>query len=200
MAVRPILTLEDPRLRKKSIRVKRVDASIQGLIEDMLETMREGDGQGLAAPQIGVLLRVIVAEYVDEDTEDLHQMILVNPEITTREGSWMADEGCLSVPGYWGTVPRAERIAVRAKDRHGKELRFKSDGRMAHILQHEIDHLDGVLYVDYLKSLDDLQKVESATKRRRRRWRTRDGSDDMVEPAEPNGEVVEPSATQATSG
>ena len=194
MAVRPILTLEDPRLRKKSIRVKRVDASIQGLIEDMLETMREGDGQGLAAPQIGVLLRVIVAEYVDEDTEDLHQMILVNPEITTREGSWMADEGCLSVPGYWGTVPRAERITVRAKDRHGKELRFKSDGRMAHILQHEIDHLDGVLYVDYLKSLDDLQKVESATKRRRRRWRTRDGSDDMVEPTEPCDEVVEPSS------
>lgn len=193
MAVRPILTLEDPRLRKRSIRVKRVDASIQSLIEDMLETMREGDGQGLAAPQVGVLLRVIVAEYVDEDTEDLHQMILVNPEITSKDGSWMADEGCLSVPGYWGTVPRAERVTVRAKDRYGKELRFKSDGRMAHILQHEIDHLDGVLYIDYLKSLDDLQKVESATKRRRRRWRTRDGSDDMVELTEPSVEVVEPS-------
>jgi peptide deformylase len=191
LAIRPVLTLEDPRLRKKSIRVKRVDASIQTLVDDMIETMRDSDGQGLAAPQIGVLLRVIVAEYVDEETEDLHQMVLINPEITAKEGSWMADEGCLSVPGFWGTVPRAERITVKAKDRNGKELRFKSDGRMAHIIQHETDHLDGVLYIDYLESLDDLQKVEPANKRRRRRWRTRDGEETMEELTEPIGEPAE---------
>jgi peptide deformylase len=185
LAVRPVLTYEDPRLRKKSIRVKRVDASIQTLIDDMLETMRESDGQGLAAPQIGVLLRVIVAEYVDEETEELHQLILLNPEITAKEGSWMADEGCLSVPGYWGTVPRAERVTVKAKDRHGKDLRLKLDGRMAHIVQHETDHLEGVLYFDYLKSMDELQKVESGARRRRRRWRTHDGSDDMEESTQP---------------
>ncbi len=169
MAVREILTSENPRLRMRSVKVKNVDRSIQTLIDDMIETMREAQGVGLAAPQVGVLLRVIVAEYADEETEELHQTVLINPEITSREGEWMAEEGCLSVPGYVGTVPRARRITVKGKDRHGRDVKLKTDGTLAHILQHEIDHLDGVLYIDYLDSLDDLQEVEKSTRRRRSR-------------------------------
>ncbi len=167
MAVREILTSENPRLRMRSVKVKNVDRSIQTLIDDMIDTMREAQGVGLAAPQIGVLLRVIVAEYADEETEELHQTVLINPEITSREGEWMAEEGCLSVPGYVGTVPRARKITVKGKDRTGRDVKIKTDGTLAHILQHEIDHLDGVLYIDYLDSLDDLREVERSTRRRR---------------------------------
>lgn len=169
MAVRPILKYENARLRKKSITVKRIDSAIQTLINDMIDTMRDASGIGLAAPQVGVLLRVIVAEYIDDETEEVHQQILVNPEITSKEGEWLAEEGCLSIPGYVGTVPRAERVAVRGKDRNGKVVRLKTDGTMAHILQHEIDHLDGVLYIDYLDSLEELRPVEPGERRRRRR-------------------------------
>jgi peptide deformylase len=152
----------------KSIRVKRIDPSIQSLVDDMIETMRSASGIGLAAPQVGVLLRVIVAEYLDEETEELHQTILINPEIHDKQGEWIAEEGCLSIPGYVGDVPRAERVTVRGKDRNGKLVRLKTDGQLAHILQHEIDHLDGVLYVDYLKSLDEMRKVEPGKRRRRK--------------------------------
>ena len=169
MSIRPVLTYENPRLRMKSIKVKRVDRSIQALVDDMIETMRSSEGVGLAAPQIGVLLRVVVAEWVEDDSEDVLQQVLINPEILSKDGEWMAEEGCLSVPGYVGTVPRAERIVVKGKDRSGKDVRLKIDGRLAHILQHEIDHLDGVLYIDYLKSMDELEKVEPAARRRRRR-------------------------------
>ncbi len=169
MAVREILTSENPRLRMRSVKVKHIDRSIQMLIDDMIETMRDAQGIGLAAPQIGVLLRVIVAEYADEETEELHQTVLINPEITSREGEWMAEEGCLSVPGYVGTVPRARKVTVKGKDRTGREVKIKTDGILAHILQHEIDHLDGVLYIDYLDSLDDLREVEKGARRRRSR-------------------------------
>src|SRR5581483_4442308 len=169
VATRPILTLENPRLRMKSVKVKRVDRSIQTLIDDMIETMRAAEGVGLAAPQVGVLLRVIVCEYADEETEELHQTVLINPEILAKEGEWMAEEGCLSIPGYVGTVPRAVRVSVKGKDRTGKDVRIKTDGPLAHILQHEIDHLDGILFIDYLKSLDELREVEPGSRRRRRR-------------------------------
>ncbi len=169
MATRPILTLENPRLRMKSVKVKRVDRSIQTLIDDMIETMRAAEGVGLAAPQVGVLLRVIVCEYADEETEELHQTVLINPEILAKEGEWMAEEGCLSIPGYVGTVPRAVRVSVKGKDRTGKDVRIKTDGPLAHILQHEIDHLDGILFIDYLKSLAELREVEPGSRRRRRR-------------------------------
>src|SRR5437762_3593223 len=152
----------------KSIKVKRVDKSIQSLVDDMIETMRNAEGVGLAAPQIGVLLRVIVCEYFDEDADEMQQTVLINPEFLSREGEWMADEGCLSIPGYVGTVPRAVKVSVKGKDRTGKDVRIKTDGPLAHILQHEIDHLDGVLYIDYLESLDELREVEPGRKRRRR--------------------------------
>jgi peptide deformylase len=99
----------------RSVKVKHIDRSIQTLIDDMLDTMRAEQGVGLAAPQIGVLLRVIVVEYADGESEDLHQTVLINPEIVSREGEWMAEEGCLSVPGYVGTVPRAIKITVKGR-------------------------------------------------------------------------------------
>jgi peptide deformylase len=179
VAVRSIITFENPRLRKKSIKIKRVDAEIQTLIDDMIDTMRAAEGIGLAAPQVGVLLRLIVAEYVDDD-EEVQQTVLINPEITAREGEWMAEEGCLSIPGYLGTVPRAEAVTVKGKNRAGKDVRIKADGTLAHILQHEIDHLDGVLYIDYLSNPEDLRRSEPTRRRRRPRGSGDDGADDLV--------------------
>ena len=192
MAVRTILSYENPRLRMKSVRVKRVDASIRALIDDMLETMRSAEGIGLAAPQIGVLLRVIVAEYQEEDDEEPKQTVLINPEITEKDGEWMAEEGCLSVPGFVGTVPRAERVTVKGKSRTGKDVRIKTEGLLAHILQHEIDHLDGVLYIDYLDSLDELRKIEPGTRKRRGR-RASDENGESTDEAE-SEEVAEAAA------
>jgi peptide deformylase len=159
----------------RSVKVKHIDRSIQTLIDDMLDTMRAEQGVGLAAPQIGVLLRVVVVEYTEEESDEVHQTILINPEILSRDGEWMAEEGCLSVPGYVGTVPRAVKITVKGKDRNGRDVKIKTAGPLAHILQHEIDHLDGILYIDYLDSLDRLQKVEPGSRRRRgRRAQTED--------------------------
>ena len=190
MAVRPILQYENARLRMKSVRVKRIDASIRSLIDDMIETMRSAEGIGLAAPQVGVLLRVIVAEYPDEETEDLHQTVMVNPEIIAKKGEWMAEEGCLSIPGYVGTVPRAVSVTVKGKARSGKDLRIKTDGMLAHILQHEIDHLNGVLYIDYLPSLDELRKVEPGTTARRRRRRRAAEGDEVEADSSPESHAL----------
>jgi peptide deformylase len=196
VAVRPILDYKNPRLRMKSVRVKRMDSSIRALIDDMIETMRSAEGIGLAAPQVGVLLRVIVAEYQEEEDEEPNQTVLINPEITAKEGEWMAEEGCLSIPGFVGTVPRAEKVTVKGKTRAGKDVRIKADGILAHILQHEIDHLDGVLYIDYLENLDELRKVEPGTKRRRGRRSAdeEDGDDTAPDEAEAVAEA-EPQAT-----
>ena len=201
MSVLSILTWENPRLRMKSIKVKRIDATIQRLIEDMIETLRDNDGQGLAAPQVGVLLRLIICEYVDDETEELEQLILVNPEIIAKEGEWMAEEGCLSIPGYWGTVTRAVSVTVRGKDRYGHTVKLKSDGRMAHVLQHEIDHLDGVLYVDYLKSIDDLEKVDEGKPRKhKRRSDTRKKAGDaLAEGAQPGPELESSAAASGAA-
>lgn len=198
MAVRPILKYENPRLRMKSVRVKRINPSVQSLIDDMIETMRSAEGIGLAAPQVGVLLRVIVAEYYEEEeSEEPSQTVLINPEIVAKEGEWMAEEGCLSIPGYVGTVPRAERVTVKGRTRAGKDVRLKTNGILAHVLQHEIDHLDGVLYIDYLPSLDDLRKVEPGTRKRRGR-RGADEDDDVLDD-EPTSEDEATSETEPTS-
>lgn len=176
----------------KSIKVKRIDQSVRGLVDDMIETMRTAEGVGLAAPQIGVLLRVIVAEWTEDESEEVHQQVLINPEILSKDGQWMAEEGCLSIPGYIGTVPRAERVVVKGKNRSGKDVRLKTDGKLAHILQHEIDHLDGILFIDYLESMDDLEKVEPGTRRRRgRRAKPEDGeSSDGDTPAGEGAPIV----------
>ncbi len=154
MAVRPILTSEHPILRQKAKRVPRVDDAIRKLIDDMVETMLAAPGVGLAGPQVGIGLRVIVLK----TDENLH--VLVNPEMIKAEGEQIGYEGCLSVPGYVGEVKRFERVITRGRNRKGKEVRIKGDGLLARAIQHEIDHLDGILFVDKLTSLDTLRKVE----------------------------------------
>jgi len=154
MAVRPILVVGNPVLRRKAMKVKRVDAGIQALIDDMIETMRAAPGVGLAAPQVGVPLRVAVIEV------DKTLTTLINPEIIRLEGECELEEGCLSVPGYWGRVKRAESVVVRARDRTWREIRVKGEGLFGQALQHEIDHLEGKLYIDRLENLDALQRVE----------------------------------------
>jgi len=153
MAVRKIVLLGDPILRQKAKRVTRFDESIQQLIDDMIETMRDAPGAGLAAPQVGVPLRIAVIEVEDVVT------VVCNPEIVEMEGEYEPEEGCLSVPGYVANVKRAFKVVVKAKNRRGKEIKIKAEDLLAHVLQHEIDHLDGILFIDRLPSLDLLRKV-----------------------------------------
>ena len=158
--IRPILVVGNPVLRQKAKRVTQVDRSIQKLIDDMIETMKAAPGVGLAAPQVGVPLRLAVIEVDDTLT------VLINPEIVKSSGETELDEGCLSVPGFWGRLHRAERVSVKALDRHGKELRIRdAEGLFAQALQHEIDHLDGHLYIDRMDSLEKLQRSEPLRKR-----------------------------------
>jgi peptide deformylase len=154
LAVLPILTQEAPILRQKARRVGRVDDSIRKLIDDMVDTMVAAPGVGLAAPQVGVGLRVAVIK-VDQN---LHT--LINPEMVKWDGEQVGMEGCLSVPGYVGEVKRALRVVARGLNRNGKMVRVKGDGLLARAIQHEIDHLDGILFTDRLTSLDTLRKVE----------------------------------------
>lgn len=158
MALRPILVVGNPVLRQKARRVTTMDKRFQRLIDDMIETMRAAPGVGLAGPQVGVPLRVAVIE-VDEQVT-----VIVNPEIVKREGEHEPEEGCLSVPGYWGQLKRAEKVLVKARDRSGKEVRMNADGLLAQALQHEIDHLDGCLYIDRMATLDELQRSEPIRK------------------------------------
>jgi peptide deformylase len=154
MAIRPIMVLGNPVLRQKARKVSRIDRSIAKLVEDMIETMRDAPGVGLAAPQIGVPLQVAVIE-----TEPEHVQVIVNPEIVKLEGEHVLDEGCLSVPGYWAKVKRGERVTVKARDLKGKEIRLTGEGLFGQALQHEIDHLNGMVYVDRLDSLDELRRA-----------------------------------------
>ena len=154
MAILEILTSDNPRLRIKANRVPRVDDSIRKLMDDMVDTMAASSGVGLAATQVGVSLRVIVMK-VDNQ---LYQ--LANPELIRASGEQTDYEGCLSVPGWIGEVTRAQRVVVKALNRHGKEVRIKGEDLLARALQHEIDHLDGVLFVDKLTSLDTLKECE----------------------------------------
>ena len=156
MAIRPILTAEAPILRERTKRVSTFDASLHRLLDDMLETMRDAPGVGLAANQIGVPLQVAVIEVDDRVTE------LVNPQIVKVAGEQLDWEGCLSIPGYVAEVARHDRVTVKARDRHGKEFRIKGTELLARALQHELDHLNGTLYVDYLESLDELVRVGEA--------------------------------------
>jgi len=153
--VRPILTFEHPVLREKAKRVPRIDASIQRLLDDLTETMLDAPGAGLAANQIGVALRVCVVKGDDKQIWGL-----VNPEIVKTDGTQVGPEGCLSYPGWVGEVERAETVVVKGRNRRGKEIRVKSSGFTARAFQHEIDHLDGILFTDRLTSLDTLQRVE----------------------------------------
>lgn len=158
MTVRPIRYLGDPVLRKPARKVSRVDDAIRRLIEDMTESMYAAHGVGIAAPQIGVPLRIVVIGMPDEDP-----FALINPEVIDRSGERRLDEGCLSVPGYRGTVTRSMKVTVKALDARGKEIRVKAeDNLLAQALEHETDHVNGTLYVDHLDATKDLIKIEPA--------------------------------------
>ncbi len=176
MSVHEILTAEHPVLHQKAKKVKRVDAAIQRLVDDMFESMHAAHGLGLAAPQIGVGLRVLVVE-IPEDEEDPHprkergasgsveQIVLLNPELVKAEGEQFGEEGCLSIPGYVGMVRRSMKVSVKGLNRKGKEVRVKGEGLLARALLHEIDHLDGILYTDRLEKPADLYRVDEKGER-----------------------------------
>ena len=153
MALRPILTAESPMLRERTKKVSSYDASLGRLLDDMLETMRDAPGVGLAANQVGVPLQVAIIEIDGQITE------LVNPQIVKTAGEQLDWEGCLSIPGYVAETPRYAKVTVKGRDRHGKEIRLKGEELLARALQHEIDHLNGTLYIDHLESLEELVRV-----------------------------------------
>jgi peptide deformylase len=162
MTLRKIITLPDPVLRRKAKPITKFDKELQTLIDDMIETMRDAPGVGLAAPQINVLQQLAVIEYAEDedDEEELEEgvepkpkpkklFVIINPEIVkASEEKVMGVEGCLSIPGLIGEVERHEALQVKALNRHGKPVKLKVDGWLARIFQHEIDHLNGVVFTD----------------------------------------------------
>jgi len=152
-AVRHLHT--DSVLRQKAKRVSTIDGSIQRLIDDMIVTMQRTSGVGLAAPQVGVPLRVVVLQMPDEEP-----IAIVNPQIVKRVGEREVTEGCLSIPGYYGEIKRSEAVTIKGRDRRGKPIRIKATGLTAQALEHELDHLNGILYIDHLESVDKLHKIE----------------------------------------
>jgi peptide deformylase len=166
MAVREVIQVGDPRLREKSRPVQRVTEEIQQLIDDMVETMYENDGVGLAAVQIGELQRILVIE-IPEDEEvwgsgELY--VVLNPEVVKESRETEAGvEGCLSIRGYAGEVERATTVLVRGEDVQGKPFRLRPRGYLARVFQHEIDHLNGILYIDRLVAPDRIWEIKPGT-------------------------------------
>jgi peptide deformylase len=156
MAVLPIRTVPDPILRQKTKHIRTIDRSLKRLIEDMRETLHVDEGRvGLAAPQIGVSLSLTIICLPGEE-----DIILVNPVIVKRKGERLVEEGCLSIPGYIGQLTRAESVTAKGLDLNGKEVRIKAVGLLSQALEHEVDHLNGVLYVDYPGCKDTLRKIQ----------------------------------------
>lgn len=155
MAVLPIVVVPDPILRRKTNRVTTIDKSVKKLVADMLETLHAEEGRaGLAAPQVGVSLRITVIGIPDEE-----DIVLINGDIVKRKGERVISEGCLSIPGYVGEVVRAETVTAKGLDANGKQIRIKGEGLLAQALEHELDHLDGVLYIDKLASKESFRKL-----------------------------------------
>ena len=175
MAIREIRLFDDPVLRQKAKRIQIIDGSIGKLIDDMLETMYDASGVGLAANQVGVPLRVCVIRLPETEEE----IVLINPQIVRKTGERVIPEACLSIPGYVADVCRAETIRVKGKDRHGKDIRIKGEELLAQALEHEMDHLNGTLYIDHLESLDELRKVQPPSK---------EGEEEEEEAAEADGD------------
>lgn len=157
MSVLPIRIAGDPVLRQKARKVKKIDGSIQRLIDDMIETMHYAPGVGLAAPQVGVSLRVVVIQVPEEEV-----ITLINPEIVKRSGQRRVVEGCLSVPGYIAEINRSVTVTAKGLNREGKMVRIKGEELLAEALEHETDHINGILYIDHLESPDQLVKIEPA--------------------------------------
>ena len=153
MSVLPVLPAQDPLLRRISSRIRRVDKSLQRLLDDMVESMDAAQGLGLSGPQVGKPLRLIVARV------DNVLLQIANPEIVRSKGEEIGDEGCLSLPGYYGSVSRASQITIQGLDRNGKHFRRKVVGLLARVIQHEIDHLNGILFTDKLVKGTELRFV-----------------------------------------
>ena len=166
MTIRDIVFVPDPVLRIKAKKVTNFDNTFNQLIDDMLETMREAPGVGLAAPQVGISQQLVVIEFGDEDDEDVPKKVyvLVNPEIVKySDEKVMGIEGCLSVPGLVGSVERAEGVVVKSLNRYGKPQKHKVSGWLARIFQHEIDHLEGIIYTDRAEKVWQPDESEELT-------------------------------------
>lgn len=175
MAKLTILEYPDPRLRTRAVPVTAVDATVRQLIDDMLETMYAAPGVGLAATQVNVHRRVLVADISEDQSRPL---AFVNPEIVEREGSTEAEEGCLSVPGIFDKLnTRSARVVVRALGRDGRPFEIEADGLLAVCIQHEMDHLEGKLFVDYLSELKRTRIRKKLEKERRDRAPSQSGAD-----------------------
>ncbi len=167
MAIRPILTLPDPILRKKAKPIERVDADLRRLVDDMLATMYDAPGIGLAAPQIGILRRLIVMDPAKDEAPKT-PVIMVNPEILERsEELRVHDEGCLSIPDFTAEIERPAKTRVSFLDRAGKKQEIELEGIWSTLVQHEIDHLNGVLFIDYMSRLKRDRIVKKFTKAKR---------------------------------
>lgn len=159
MALRKIVTVGDPILTKVCRPVIKFDQKLAILIEDMIETMHDAGGVGLAGPQVGILRRVVVIDAGDEDLE------LVNPEIVEQSEQTQTDaEGCLSLPGKYGLVPRAERVVVRAQDRYGECYEYEGEGLLARCFLHELDHLDGHMYTEKVERMLTQEEIEKMSR------------------------------------
>lgn len=166
MAILDILNYPDPRLYTVAKPVKEVDATIRRLIDDMAETMYAAPGIGLAATQVNVHQQVIVID-ISEDKQNLQ--VFINPKLVSKSGTQDFEEGCLSVPGIYDMVTRAEKITVEALDRDGKSFRLEAEGLLAVCIQHEMDHLQGKVFVDYLSQLKQVRIKNKMKKRQRER-------------------------------
>ena len=155
MAILEMRILPDPILRRKAIKIAKITPQLKKLVENMVDTMRDQSGVGLAANQVGSLQKVAVIE-----TPDMEEpMVLINPEIMKTEGERQVTEGCLSVPGWRGTVNRSEKVRVKAMGLDGKTYRLNAEDLLAQALEHEIDHLNGILYIDHLADHESLWKI-----------------------------------------
>ena len=164
MTIKPLIILPDPLLRQVSTPIERVDAELQKLADDMLETMYEAPGIGLAAIQVGVPRRLLVID-VSKEGEDKRPLVFINPEIiTSSDERSVYEEGCLSIPDYYAEVERPAMVTVKSIDRAGKDQLTEADGLLATCLQHEIDHLNGVLFIDHISRLKREMVIKKFTK------------------------------------
>ncbi|MCU7853384.1 MAG: peptide deformylase [Candidatus Thiodiazotropha sp. (ex Monitilora ramsayi)] len=177
MAILDILHFPDPRLRNKAKPVAEVDDSIRRLIDDMLETMYEAPGIGLAATQVNVAKRLVVIDLSEDKNEPL---CLINPEILEKDGIEQMEEGCLSVPGIYEKVTRANHIRLRALDREGRPFEMEAEDLLAVCIQHELDHLEGKLFVDYLSSLKRQRIRKKLEKENRQQTETATGAHQVI--------------------
>lgn len=169
MTIKPLIILPDPLLRQVSQPVERVDSELNQLVDDMLETMYEAPGIGLAAIQVGVPRRLLVID-VAKEGEDRQPLVFINPEIiTSSDERSVYEEGCLSIPDYYAEVERPASISVKSIDRNGKEQVTEADGILATCLQHEIDHLNGVLFIDHISRLKREMVIKRFTKAARQK-------------------------------